>query len=122
MCFRFSFFARVAFFEPLSFRCAFRRFLPGLDFFPPAEALPSATSMLLASPFFLIRMSRTSRGALTMVFFFVVRLAIAFFFMPLPPRPTRLASRRGVSLPMVVVDGELASRRGPCADGAGSKS
>jgi hypothetical protein len=36
-------------------------------------------------------------------------LAIAFFFMPLPPRPTRLASRRGVSLPIVVVETE---RRG----------
>ena len=83
MCFLFSFFARVAFFAPLSFRCAFRRFLPGLDFFRPAEALPSATSM--PSPFFWIRMSRISRGALTMVFF-AVRLAMAFFFMPLPPR------------------------------------
>ena len=83
MCFLFSFFARVAFFAPLSFRCAFRSFLPGLDFFRPAEALPSATSMLLASPFFWIRMSRISRGALTMVFF---ALTMAFFFMPLPPR------------------------------------
>jgi len=86
MCFLFSFFARVAFFAPLSFRCAFRSFLPGLDFFRPAEAaLPSATSMLLASPFFWIRMSRISRGALTMVFF-AVSLAMAFFFVPLPPR------------------------------------
>ena len=86
MCFLFSFFARVAFFAPLSFRCAFRSFLPGLDFFRPAEAaLPSAMSMLLASPFFWIRMSRISRGALTMVFF-AVSLAMAFFFAPLPPR------------------------------------
>ena len=86
MCFLFSFFARVAFFAPLSFRCAFRSFLPGLDFFRPAEAvLPSAMSMLLASPFFWIRMSRISRGALTMVFF-AVSLAMAFFFVPLPPR------------------------------------
>ena len=84
MCFLFSFFARVAFFAPLSFRCAFRSFLPGLDFFRPAEAaLPSAMSMLLASPFFWIRMSRISRGALTMVFF---ALTMAFFFVPLPPR------------------------------------
>lgn len=85
MCFLFSFFARVAFLAPLSFRCAFRSFLPGLDFFRPAEALPSATSMLLASPFFWIRKSRISRGALTMVFL-AVRLAVAFFFVPLRPR------------------------------------
>ena len=99
MCFLFSFFARVAFFAPLSFRCAFRSFLPGLDFFRPAEAvLPSAMSMLLASPFFWIRMSRISRGALTMVFF-AVSLAMAFFFVPLPPRlagaPFPIARRVG---------------------------
>ena len=104
MCFLFSFFAWVAFFAPLSRRCAFRSTLPGLDFFEPgAEALLSATSMLASPPALCDAESRISRGALTMVFFFGPRLAVAFLF---DSRPTRLAVRRGVSLPIVVEDGQ----------------
>eukprot|EP00320_Phaeocystis_rex_P019505 CAMPEP_0119070546 /NCGR_PEP_ID=MMETSP1178-20130426/41577_1 /TAXON_ID=33656 /ORGANISM="unid sp, Strain CCMP2000" /LENGTH=164 /DNA_ID=CAMNT_0007052391 /DNA_START=51 /DNA_END=543 /DNA_ORIENTATION=+ len=95
MCLRFSFFARVAFFAPLSRRCAFRRTLPGLDLLFALCAEATTSMLVLASPPSWCRASRISRGAFTMVFFVGPRWA--FFF---DSRPTRFASRLGVSFPI----------------------